>query len=137
MTGKIYAYLGKNAASIDFPTSNDGANKGTLHVDFTGGNIIDRKSFALAKSKVITDPVLQMIIEKSPFFGKTVVIADVINYEDAEAEKKEKEYTEVTNFAEACQILKNEYGIKAQQLKSPAGARQLAKSLGIVFPNWK
>lgn len=138
MTGKIYAYLGRNAASISFPTSTtDGAKGGSLRVDFTGGNINDRKNFSLAKSNVITDPVYQQIIERSSFFGKTVVITDIINYDEDEGKKKVKVYEEVTNFAEACQILKNEYGIKAQQLKSPAGARQLAKAYNVEFPNWK
>ena len=142
MTGKIYAYLGRNAASISFPTSTtDGAKGGSLRqlgaVPLCRYVPAHRKNFSLAKSNVITDPVYQQIIERSSFFGKTVVISDIINYDEDEGKKKVKVYEEVTNFAEACQILKNEYGIKAQQLKSPAGARQLAKAYNVEFPNWK
>lgn len=130
-TTKIYAYLGVNQASIDIPVS----AKGSVKVDFTGGNIYDRKAYSVATTEAISDPVLQAIIEKSDYFGTRVIIYDIQKQEDSASIEK-KEYPDVTSFPEAVNVLKTDYHLKATQLRSPDGVRRVADSLGVVFPNW-
>lgn len=132
MTTKVYAFLGRNSASLDFPV----AQNGSVKIDFTGGNIYDTKAYAPARTRPISDPAVQAVIENSAYFGKQVILYDSTEHESEDVATKVKEYPDVTNFAEACAVLKSEYGVKAQQLRSPAGVRNLASSLFVAFPNW-
>ena len=134
MTSKIYAFIGKNYATIDVYNS----KHGRIQISFTGGDMYNKMNYTPAKTKPISDPVLQELIEQSPFFGKNVILYE--KYETAEPKDQTDvltEVPEVTDFTEACEYMKEKHGAKATQLKSPAGVRKLANSFGISFPNWE
>lgn len=130
---KIYSFLGLNQASIDIPT---GPN-GSFHIEFTGGNIHDKKTYRPALSKPISDPAMQAVIENCDLFGSKIIVYEKIENEEEGAISEFKAYPEVTDFAGAVSVLKSEYDVKASQLRSVAGVRTLAASLNIEFPNWK
>lgn len=137
MKAKIYAYLGLNQASIDIPVS---AN-GSVHVEFTGGNVNSRVGFRLATTNVVTDEGMQEVIEGSPLFGKKIIIFQTSELEDPKAPKAEHpaeitEYPEVTDFTGAVALLKAQYQAKASQLRSVANVTAFAKTVGASFPNW-
>lgn len=132
MISKVYAYLGKNQASIDIPTG----SKGYVKVEFTGGNVNDRFNYSMAKTKPITNPAVQAVIENSPFFGNKIILVSETDSKAIEEARKVKEHPEITNFAEAVALLKSEYQVKAAQLRSAATVRAQANALNIAFPNW-
>ena len=133
MIVKTYAYLGKNTASICIPVS-DG---GSLCVEFKGGNIFSNTAYSLAKSKPIVDPVIQDVIENSEYFNKSIILVESREALDPGTPIPMKDYPDVTNFAEACTVLKQEYQAKASQLKAPSMARAYAESVHVSFSNWK
>lgn len=137
MTAKIYAYLGMNQASIDIPVS---AN-GSVHVEFTGGNVNSKVGFRLATTNVILDAGMQEVIEGSPLFGKKIIIFQTTEIEDPKAPKEDKEvelteYPDVVDFTGAVAVLKANYQAKASQLRSVAAVANFARSVGASFPNW-
>lgn len=130
MTSKIYAYLGKNQAFVDIPTG----PKGSIKVEFKGGDIFNAVSYQLATSKSITDPSMQDAIENSPMFGNTIILYSQ-NSVDENKVRELEEFPDVTDFASAAALLKSR-GAKASQLKSIEGVRTLATNMGVSFPNW-
>lgn len=134
MKNKIYAYLGVNTASIDIPIG-----AGSLHVEFEGGSIFNIHGYTPALTKVIADPYIQNIIEKDPRFGEEIILWSQSEdaTEAAEGKKKKIVYDEPESYTEVCEILKSKHEVKATQLRSPEGARRIAASLNIEFPNWK
>jgi len=133
MTSKIYAYIGKNFATIDVYNS----RHGRIQISFTGGDMYNKLNYTPAKTKPISDPVLQELIEKSPYFGKNVILYEKYETEEQKSDNEPlTEIAEVTDFVSACEYLKENHGAKATQLKSPAGVKKLAYSIGISFPNW-
>lgn len=133
METKVYVFVGVNSASIDIPTG----PKGSVHIEFTGGNIYDSINYALARTKGITDPAVQAVIENCSLFGTKILLEKVEVVNEGAANKAPTEYPEVTSLHQAMEILKSEYGAKAGQIKGVAAVKSFAQSVNVTFPNWQ
>lgn len=135
MIQKVYSYPGIAAGDILIKVG----LAGFVRIPFAGG-ILDRKCSRPA-TYATSDPITQAIIENSPLFGSHIFLKDVYGQEEVvEEDISEKKdpivYEDVTTFEEVVSILKSNYGVKAQSLRTSASVQKVANSLGIVFPNY-
>lgn len=134
MESKIYAFIGKNRAIIDVLDS----TKGRIQVEFSGGDMYNKKAYTPAKTRPISDPLVQKLIEESEYFKKhqVFVFSTKVTAEEEVEAQPVVDVPEVTDFSTAVEYLKKNHGIKATQMRSPSGVKTIAKSLNIAFPNW-
>lgn len=87
-------------------------------------------------SKALQDAIEECRRFKS---GEIVLLNGQPNKVDTSEEKPDtlpkKEYPEVTDIQGAVHILKTEYNIAHQSLRSPEGVLKKAEEVGITFPN--
>lgn len=109
---------------------------GSVSVDahFKDGNIRDNV-FATMTTR---DPLVQMIIEASPLYGKKVFLESSVKI--AEPEKKETQTTvstpeKITNKNELRQYLADNFNIDPQTIISPNALKAKVRDLGLAFPN--
>lgn len=156
MALKIYAIHGRSTAILRIPA---GDGKAYLECEFTNGRPAKGANYRPATFST-TDKTAQMIIEKSPYFGKSIKLQSVYGVDnktkavaktaDAPAPVKAKKpviegenagknakiFPDVTTYEQAIQALKS-LGAKATQLRGVPAIQKTMVTLGVEFPNYK
>jgi hypothetical protein len=104
----------------------------TVTATFKNGNIRDNEWAKLETS----DPVVQLVIEQSPLYGKAVLLDSMIEIVE---EKPEPELTadDVTTLEQAREYLVKNFGMDKRTISAPNALKSAAKGHGVEFPNLK
>lgn len=133
---KIYGMPGKVSACMNIPFNSGKAN---LNVEFSRG-CLDRKHYKPATYRTDSE-IEQNIIESYDGFGKSIILLKTIGEPKKtvveQTPKQVEVHDEVDSFESAAAVLKAIPGIKAASLRTPASAKRVAESNGIVFPNYE
>lgn len=86
-----------------------------------------------------TDEEMQKAIENSNAFKKGLIVTPggAIANTDVKSTDEPKSYPDITDFQEAADILKKEYGVAHQSVRSPEAILKKAQELNVSFPDLK
>lgn len=92
---------------------------------------------------VTSDKDIQSAIEGNSRFKKGLIATDEKKNTASESNEysnivnsTKKSYPEVTDIQEAVEILKNEYNVTHQRLRTPKAVKKQAELNNVSFPNW-
>lgn len=102
----------------------------TVKATFKNGNIRDEDWAKLET----TDPLVQLVIEQSPLYGKVILLDSMYEIEEP---KEEPELTPetVTTLEQARQYMVNMFGMEKKTISSPNALKSAMKGHGVEFPN--
>ncbi len=103
-----------------------------------GGKIIKYVSFTDENKTFITiDEVEQTALESLGSFGTLYKLVEETVYIPEDVKRELSIYEEVTSLSEAKDVLRTDFDISHQQLRTPASIMAKAEELKISFPNLK
>lgn len=124
MIRKVYACL--SGKEITFPVR---TSRGVTYITFNG---------PLNQYKT-SDKEIQKAIEATERFKNGTIILSRQNG-GAEPEEKietQKEYPGITDFQEAAEILRKDFNVAHQSVRSPEAILKKAQEVGVSFPDLK
>lgn len=87
-----------------------------------------------------SDEILQKALEGLPCFGSLFKLSESIGKSDPAKELPAKElkvFSEITDWQDAKDLLRKDYGIPHQSLNTPENILKKASEVGVSFPNLK
>ena len=132
---KVYGIHGQTTAIVKIPVND---NSAWLEVEFRRGRIGAGMQNRPATYPT-TDPVVQAVIENSPYFGRMISIVRVVNDEKRPSPEIPGfspviPHPEVLGKEDAVAFLKAN-GAKAVNLKDDESIKKYAAKIGVSFPN--
>ena len=102
------------------------------------GKIVKYVSFTDENKTFITvDEVEQTALESLGSFGTLYKLVETVESKPVETKREPSEYAEVTSLSEAKDVLRTDFEVSHQQLRTPASIMAKAEELNISFPNLK
>lgn len=98
---------------------------------FKNGNVRDNEWAKLETS----DPIVQLVIEQSPLYGKAVLLDSMIEIEEQAPAEPEIKPEDVTTLEQAREYMVKTFGIEKRTITAPNALKSQMKGHGVVFPN--